>query len=45
MMIGGLALSRAITGALLRKDLLQSCLAGVRVLVAQPTEPAKLDCD
>ena len=42
MMIGGLALSRAITDELLREDLLQSCLAGVRVLVAQSAEQAKV---
>lgn len=33
MMIGGLALSRAITDEVLRENLLQSCLAGVRLLV------------
>lgn len=41
MMIGGLALSRAITDEVLREDLLQSCLAGVRVLVMQSTEADK----
>lgn len=34
MMIGGLALSRATTDALLKQQLLDSCLAGVRRLVA-----------
>ncbi len=42
MMIGGLALSRAITDDVLCEALLQSCLSGVRVLVAQSTETAEV---